>query len=79
MANATAQSADHIVSFFQMLRTELGFYIGCLNLKQKLEGLGVRICSPCCGTLRPARAVVLRTLRRLPGLEHETARSSATT
>jgi DNA mismatch repair ATPase MutS len=46
VANATAQSADHIVSFFQMLRTELGFYIGCLNLKQKLEGLGVRICLP---------------------------------
>ena len=30
-ANALAQSADHILSFFTMLRCELGFYVGCLN------------------------------------------------
>jgi DNA mismatch repair ATPase MutS len=46
VANATAQSADHIVSFFQMLRTELAFYVGCLNLKQKLDGLGTPTCLP---------------------------------
>lgn len=46
VANASAQSSDHIVSFFQMLRTELAFYVGCLNLKQKLGGLGAPTCFP---------------------------------
>jgi DNA mismatch repair ATPase MutS len=32
VANALAHSTDHILSFFRMLRTELGFYVGCLNL-----------------------------------------------
>lgn len=46
VANASAQSADHIVSFFQMLRTELAFYVGCLNLKRKLDGLDAPTCFP---------------------------------
>lgn len=32
VANALARSVDHILGFFSALRTELGFYIGCLNL-----------------------------------------------
>ena len=36
VANATAQSADHIDSFFKALRLELAFYIGCLNLSEQL-------------------------------------------
>ncbi len=36
VANALAQSDDHILSFFDMLRTELAFYIGCLNLQEQL-------------------------------------------
>ena len=36
VANALAQSTDHILSFFNMLRTELAFYIGCLNLHEQL-------------------------------------------
>jgi len=36
VANAVAQSADHIHSFFNMLRIELAFYIGCLNLYEQL-------------------------------------------
>ena len=32
VANAAAQSADHIGSYFTMLRAELGFYVSCLNL-----------------------------------------------
>jgi DNA mismatch repair ATPase MutS len=32
VANALAQSTDHILSFFNMIRIELAFYIGCLNL-----------------------------------------------
>jgi DNA mismatch repair ATPase MutS len=38
VANALAQSSDHILSFFTMLRTELAFYIGCLNLHAQLVG-----------------------------------------
>jgi len=36
IANAAAQSADHIGSYFTMLRAELGFYVGCLNLADRL-------------------------------------------
>jgi DNA mismatch repair ATPase MutS len=36
VANALAQSADHILSFFRMLQTELAFYIGGVNLQEKL-------------------------------------------
>jgi DNA mismatch repair ATPase MutS len=36
VADATSQSTDHILSFFQMLRAELAFYIGCLNLHENL-------------------------------------------
>jgi len=36
VANALAQSTDHILSFCQMLRTELAFYVGCLNLHRRL-------------------------------------------
>jgi DNA mismatch repair ATPase MutS len=46
VANAAAQSADHILSFFQMLRAELAFYVGCLNLHRKLAALDVPICFP---------------------------------
>ena len=37
VANALAQSSDHILDFFTALRTELAFYIGCLNLQEELE------------------------------------------
>jgi hypothetical protein len=40
VANALAQSADHIDSFFEMLRIELAFYIGCLNLYEQLAQMG---------------------------------------
>ena len=39
VANALAQSTDHIVSFFVMLRHELAFYVGCLNLHERLHGM----------------------------------------
>lgn len=39
-ANVLAQSVDHILGFFNLLRTELAFYIGCLNLHRGLAGLG---------------------------------------
>jgi len=40
VANALAQSTDHIISFFNMLRTELAFYVGCLNLSEQLTQMG---------------------------------------
>ncbi len=40
VANALAQSADHILSFFRMLQTELAFYIGGVNLEEKLAQIG---------------------------------------
>jgi len=46
VAAALAQSTDHILSFFSMLRTELGFYIGCLNLKEQLARKGEPVCFP---------------------------------
>ncbi|NPV77703.1 MAG: DNA mismatch repair protein MutS [Anaerolineae bacterium] len=36
VANSLAQSCEHILSFFNMLRAELAFYIGCLNLYDQL-------------------------------------------
>jgi DNA mismatch repair ATPase MutS len=46
VANAVAQSADHINSFLQMLRIGLAFYIGCLNLAEQLDQLGEPIVIP---------------------------------
>jgi len=46
VATALAQSTDHILSFFQMLRLELGFYVGCLNLSEQLARKGERTCLP---------------------------------
>jgi len=46
VANALAQSSDHIQSFFEMLRAELGFYVGCLNLHGRLASRGETICFP---------------------------------
>ena len=46
VANALAQSADHIDSFFKMLRIELAFYIGCLNLYEQLAQMGEPVSFP---------------------------------
>jgi hypothetical protein len=46
VANSVAQSADHVKSFFSMLRLELAFYLGCLNLHDKLAGKGEPVCFP---------------------------------
>lgn len=39
VANAVAQAAEHVESFFNVLRWELAFYIGCLNLYEQLAAL----------------------------------------
>lgn len=46
VANAVAQSAEHIMSFFMMLRTELAFYVGCINLHERLMTDGQPVCMP---------------------------------
>ncbi|MFC4242906.1 hypothetical protein ACFOYW_05945 [Gryllotalpicola reticulitermitis] len=40
VADALARSTDHILSFFAMMRLELGFYLGCLNAQHILESKG---------------------------------------
>jgi DNA mismatch repair ATPase MutS len=46
VANAAAQSADHIWSYFAMLRGELGFYVSCLNLWGRLASKEVQVSFP---------------------------------
>lgn len=46
VANALGQSADHVLSFFEVLRTELAFYVGCLNLRDRLAALDAPVCLP---------------------------------
>jgi len=46
LASALAQSTDHILGFFGMLRSELAFYVGCLNLHEDLAARGASTCFP---------------------------------
>lgn len=39
VANTLAQSDDHILNFFIQLKTELAYYLGCLNLHEQLTRL----------------------------------------
>lgn len=45
-ANSLAQSADYIADFFNLLRTEIAFYVCCLNLYDELSGINQNICFP---------------------------------
>ncbi|WP_343709903.1 DNA mismatch repair protein [Mycobacterium sp.] len=46
VANIVTQSADHVQVFFGRLRTELAFYLGCVNLRDALATSGVPTCFP---------------------------------
>jgi DNA mismatch repair ATPase MutS len=46
VANAAGQSADHIFSFIVRLRTELAFYLACVNLLRQLQQRAVPVCYP---------------------------------
>ena len=46
VTNALAQSAEHLSSFFDALRSELGFYMGCLNFMELMKGYGLPTCVP---------------------------------
>lgn len=54
VANAAAQSADHIGSYFTMLRAELGFYVSCLNLADRLAAKGAPTTVPDPAPLSPS-------------------------
>jgi hypothetical protein len=45
-ASALTQSTDHILSFFRVLRLELGFYVGCLNLHEQMVQKAEPECFP---------------------------------
>lgn len=61
-ANTVTQSADHVRRFFSRLRIELAFYLGCMNLYDRLTKAGVPTCFP---EPRPldARTFTCRDLR----------------
>ena len=46
VSNALAQSSDHVESFFQLLRGELAFYVGCLRIRDRLAALKEPTCFP---------------------------------
>jgi MutS domain V len=46
VASTVTQSAEHVQSFFGRLRIELGFYLGCLNLRDELTKRHVPTCFP---------------------------------
>jgi DNA mismatch repair ATPase MutS len=46
LANALARSCDYVLGYFVALRTELAFYIGCLNLQERLAQKGEPTCFP---------------------------------
>ncbi len=45
-ADAIARSSDHVVSLFTQLRSELAFYLGCLNLAAALGPTGAPLARP---------------------------------
>lgn len=46
VAGQMVRSKDHVLGFMQRLRTELAFYLGCLELHAQLNDLGVSVCFP---------------------------------
>ncbi|OIQ90602.1 endonuclease MutS2 [mine drainage metagenome] len=46
VADALGRSADHVGAFFGMLRVELAFYVGCLNLHDLLQQKNLPVCMP---------------------------------
>ncbi len=46
LTNALAQAAEHLLAYFNMLRAELSFYAGCLNLRGALSARGMPVCIP---------------------------------
>jgi DNA mismatch repair ATPase MutS len=57
VADALAQSVDHVLNFLRMLRTEVGFYVACLNLADALSDIGGARTTP---DVHPVPDVALR-------------------
>lgn len=45
-ARAADRSVTHVLSFFSAVRSEVAFYLGCLNLRQALARRGAAVCLP---------------------------------
>ena len=46
VADSLARSRDHVLGFLGSMRFELAFYIGCINLHERLAGIGMGLCLP---------------------------------
>lgn len=46
VANSVAQATDNILAFIACLRTEVGFYVGCLALHDRLAAESLPTCRP---------------------------------
>jgi hypothetical protein len=46
VANALAQSVDHVLGFWRTLRFELAFYLGCIHLHERLSEIGAVVTFP---------------------------------
>ncbi|MFF5083205.1 hypothetical protein ACFY36_39690 [Actinoplanes sp. NPDC000266] len=46
LADSAVRSAQHVLSFFASLRTEMAFYVGCLALRRALTERGAPVCRP---------------------------------
>jgi hypothetical protein len=54
---AAGESVSHVIDFFTVLRRELAFYLGCLNLADALRALGHQVCVPTLGPSDSTRHV----------------------
>lgn len=61
-ANVLAQSDDHIMNFIRMMRQELAFFVGCINLEGVFMESGAPLCFPKIETY-PEMALSARDLR----------------
>jgi MutS domain V len=46
VASAVGESTEHVVAFFAAVRSELGFYVACLNLHERLAAKGEPLSMP---------------------------------
>ena len=46
VAGALGESVEHIRGFLVALRSELAFYVGCVNLHERLRRIGIPTCVP---------------------------------
>lgn len=59
VADSLGQASAHVLSFFVALRIELGFFVGALNLHDRLTAAGERVCLPA-----PARPTPIKLCAR---------------